>query len=138
MPQPQCSLKHTRHRHQVWLLHRQGILPHQAAGIRTGGLCPHYPATAFQPYIQFGKIREALLTGILPDAATAILHIFFDYPFLPTRRHVTEIRIEQVIRRQRGKTGIDNPLLDASGLKSTSILGVYDVKPSIVKAAGEK
>jgi hypothetical protein len=67
-----------------------------------------------QPYVQFGKAREALLQRRLPDAPARILHALLDAALLPAGRDIAEVRIDQIVRRHRRKARIDDARLAAA------------------------
>ena len=74
-------------------------------------LRPQRAAALQYPDVEFSERTETTPCGFLPDAATTILHVLLDDPLLPTAGHIAEIGIEQVVRGQRGKAGVnDTPL----------------------------
>ena len=82
-----------------------------------------------QPDIEFGKAAKAFFACVLPDAPAAVLHVLLDNALLPAAGDVAEVRIEQVVRGHRGKSGVHNPPLANADLVDRGLHVVVNTAP---------
>ncbi|MGF6284973.1 hypothetical protein ABH912_005481 [Pseudomonas sp. BT76 TE3572] len=81
------------------------------AVLRTKQLARERKAALSEPDIQFFKGVEHAILSIEPDPSSAVLRVLFHDVFFPTQGHVAEVRIEQVVRADDGKPGIDRTVV---------------------------
>ena len=107
------AIKRRRHRHQMRYLVLQRLGDAYARKVRMRCAAP-LDALRGQPNVEFGEAGKALLLRPLPDAAASVLHALLDTALFPTRRHIAEVRVDQIVRRHGGKSCVDDPRLAAA------------------------
>ena len=100
-------------------------------------LLPQRPTAGQQPQIEFGEGTEALIGGVLPEAAPTVLNVLLDDAFLPAGGDVAEVRIEQVVRGHRRKALIDDPRLALLDLVHRGLHVVVDATTRNAAQGGE-
>lgn len=100
-----------RQRHQCSTLLSPdiGIGPGQRA---ISGLMPLRDATLFQPVIQRGKIGK--VRHALQHLMTGVADVLLDLTFLPPRRWIAKVWLEDIVIRYRQEADIDVPRLAAA------------------------